>query len=380
MADIKVVLPPHTDRRNDPSDHRDEPGYLERDKPIGRTRPRVTLKHVADLDPKPTKWLVYGLLQADALSMLYGEWKTAKSFVAVDMALCVAAGIPFHGLPTFMESGCVIYLAGEGHSGIAKRAHAWADRNGVELKSLHFHISDRPVAINDGDDLDELLETIDAMIPVWGTPVLVVVDTLARNFGPGDESSTRDMNLFVSGLDRIRARYQCAVLPVHHTGHGNKERARGGSSLPAALDASFKVTKDPSGLVTVEGQWMKDAATPAPMAFRLSVVHLPIEDALGNRETTCVLEPVEYVYVPPVPDALGVNQKKALGILKELHRIEVERLEDEGLPAGHARVSEFTWRKQCTKAGLIKQRVSDAKRGLKSKGLIDFDGKWIWPR
>ena len=50
---------------------------------------------------------------------------------------------------------------------------------------------------------------------------IIVLDTLARNFGDGDENSTGDMNRFVSAVGRMIERFGCAVVVVHHSWHGD---------------------------------------------------------------------------------------------------------------------------------------------------------------
>ena len=69
-----------------------------------------------------------------------------------------------------------------------------------------------------------------------GQPALVIIDTLNRNFGAGDENNTADMTRFIIGLDRLKNDLNTAILVVHHTGLGNKERSSGNSALKAALD------------------------------------------------------------------------------------------------------------------------------------------------
>ena len=51
------------------------------------------------------------------------------------------------------------------------------------------------------------------------------------------ENSTQDMSRFVAACDAVRRRYGCTMLIIHHSGHGDKGRARGAIALKAALDA-----------------------------------------------------------------------------------------------------------------------------------------------
>ena len=58
-------------------------------------------------------------------------------------------------------------------------------------------------------------------------PQMIVIDTLARNFGAGNENSTEDMNRFVASIDRyLREEFGSAIVLVHHTGHDAASRAR----------------------------------------------------------------------------------------------------------------------------------------------------------
>jgi RecA-family ATPase len=98
-----------------------------------------------------------------------------------------------------------------------------------------------------------------------GAPSLIVFDTLARNFGAGDENNTSDMNKFVAAIDALRGAYPgCTAIVVHHTCHGDKSRARGSMVLTAAADAEYRVEKKYAS-VTVRNTKMKDAAPPLPM-------------------------------------------------------------------------------------------------------------------
>lgn len=95
------------------------------------------------------------------------------------------------------------------------------------------------------------------------TPQLVILDTLARCFGPGDENSTQDMTRFVAACDEIRSRWRCAVLLIHHSGLSDKTRSRGSSALRAALDAEYRLERTDASLLLTATK-MKDAEPPAP--------------------------------------------------------------------------------------------------------------------
>jgi RecA-family ATPase len=74
---------------------------------------RFKLLWLAELNdlPEPS-WLIEGILAANAVVVLYGASAIGKTFVALSMALSVAAGHPWCGKPT--KSGSVLYVAAEG--------------------------------------------------------------------------------------------------------------------------------------------------------------------------------------------------------------------------------------------------------------------------
>lgn len=95
------------------------------------------------------------------------------------MSLSVAAGIDFHGRKA--KKGKVIYILGEGKSGIMQRIDAWCGVHGVNNKDLDFYLS--TIAINLRDD--QLIDRVKKEITDINEVSVVVIDTLNRNFGWG---------------------------------------------------------------------------------------------------------------------------------------------------------------------------------------------------
>ena len=192
------------------------------------------------------RYLTKRILSPRALTVLFGQSGHLKSVTAIDLALCNAADKPFHDIKT--RNVGVLYVAGEGHAGIKKRAKAWL------LKHNRDSTCEQPALfiMSEGLDLtgnpERLCATVEHAAQVLGVPVeLVVVDTLAANFGAGDENHARDMN--VAAGCRM-AGPGVAVLIVHHTGHGQIERERGSYALIAAADFRLQATYDePSRLL-----------------------------------------------------------------------------------------------------------------------------------
>lgn len=249
-------------------------------------------------DLKPVQWLIENYLETDALSMVFGPSGGGKSFCVVDMACCVATGTAWHGMP--VKKGAVFYIAGEGHNGLARRFAAWQKARGVKLDdSVPLFKSNRAVMMLDAGAAEALSAEVERLIKETGHyPVLVIIDTLARNFGDGDENKQADAGRFIEHLDEyIRRRWGCNVMTVHHSGH-DMDRARGSSALKGAMDQEIWV-KGTMGLIDLQVTKMKDAEIPAARRFKITQTGLGITDDCDIEITGAYLEvdgnPLDFV-------------------------------------------------------------------------------------
>jgi hypothetical protein len=190
--------------------------------------PELTAEHV------PIDWLVENILERGSLNLLFGEPSAGKSLIALDWAFCTAGGIAWHGWRT--QQVDVVIVAGEGHVGIKRRLKALELKYNQKAPERLF-ISQRPAQLSDPVNAQWVADSIKAKCT---NPGLVIIDTLHRNMD-GDENSSQDIDVFIRPLG-------AAVLTVHHSGHGAKDRSRGSSSIRAAMDGEFLATKTESGI------------------------------------------------------------------------------------------------------------------------------------
>lgn len=248
-------------------------------------KPVFKFVQVADLRYRPPEYIIDGLFETETLGLIFGDPGCGKSFLAVDIALSVASGTSFHGRS--VKQGSVFFIAGEGHNGLARRFAAWSKAVGVSLDDVPLFQSERAAQFLDGASAKAVADAVDTLAHNHGTPALIIIDTLARNFGAGDENNTKDMSELVTSVDDLKARFPgAAVLIVHHTGHGEKQRARGAMALKGALDTEYRVEKDGSTLKLTNTK-MKDAEAPQDMFFSLNEIDL------DGSATSAVLEVTE---------------------------------------------------------------------------------------
>lgn len=237
-------------------------------------------------------WLIRGYLEADTLAVLFGASGSMKSFVAIDLSFCIATGLTWHGAPV-PRPGPVFYIAGEGFRGLAKRIRALMVAHGIQdVTAVPLYLSAVPAQLLIPESVEAVIQSVEALAKQHGPPRFIIIDTLNRCFGPGNENDTEDMTAFVAALDRLRSRFGCAVLVVHHTGLKDTERARGASALKAALDFEYRLDMN-NRQRTLKCTKSKDHDAPPAITFE------PITVATGGRDpeagqeiTSCVLRKV----------------------------------------------------------------------------------------
>lgn len=328
---------------------------------------------------KPIDWQVKGFLEADSLGLIYGPPKSGKSFLAIDWACSIATGTEWNGRK--VKQGAVFYLAGEGHNGLARRFASWQLAKGVTLKDAPLAVSNKAAPLTDRPAAAAVLESIQHLADTTGqAPAVIVVDTLARNFG-GDENATEEMSRFIQHLDEIRANWQCTVLVVHHTGKDKTRGARGNTALTGAIDAGYMIDRDELGNVALEPTEMKDAELPAPLTFNLEGVKLPMVDEDGNDVYGAHLAPMDRDYQPPQRGRAGrgKNQTQALAKLAALTRDHQDRLANDDRDPCEARVTIADWRHACLDNGMKPPRFSEARKGLEDAGLVEVTEPYAHP-
>lgn len=244
--------------------------------PSGRRR----FLGVADLRslPRPEE-VVEHFIRARGLNAIVGPMASFKSFLVLDLSLCIVAGLPWFG-DRAVRPGAVVYAPSEGAEGMADRVDAWVAQN-ASADLAGFHVTD-PVHLLDARDVSELIAGARPL-----APSLVVVDTLARSMIGADENSAKDMGIAIAGLDRIRTELDTAVVAVHHTGW-DTSRERGSTALRAAAD-SLLMVKASGDSITVESVKQRDAEDAPPLYLTRRVVGIPGRAHPDGRPVTSVV-------------------------------------------------------------------------------------------
>jgi hypothetical protein len=204
--------------------------------------------------------LIEGWINKNSLGWIQGKWGNAKTFVAVDVGCCVSTGTDWHGHA--VTQGTVLYLIAEGASGLSQRVDAWEAAYDREATGIIF----LPVPIRMADPYGVDVAAF-RMLLVEIRPALTIIDTQARVTVGAEENSSKDMGLFVDGLESLRTESGSTMLPVHHEPR-NGENLRGSVALEGAADTIMRASKD-GNVVTVKNTKQKDAPEAADLMLGL---------------------------------------------------------------------------------------------------------------
>jgi AAA domain len=376
-----VEAPNVTNKHNEVSWRLLDPDYSEEPRaPRSRLVP-IAWSELSSL-PKRTP-LISGLLDAAAMSVVYGASGCGKTFLTLDLAAHVALGWNWRGRK--LKQGTVLYIAAEGGLGIEERLTAFRLKHDINVADVPLHVIPEPVDLcGSAADSAVLIQRCESLSPV----ALIVIDTLSRAMAGGNENSPDDMGKFVANCDRLRLATGAHVLVIHHAGKDEGRGARGHSLLKAAADTEIEVAKDDiTGIATAKVAKQRDHRTDEIFAFRL----LPFEighDDDGVPITSCVVEPEDAATVrrSTTSRKLSDRQRLALDALAEcMATVGKPAPASLQLPAGILVVPIAAWREELFVRRVLERDAPSpredfrrVRNGLQARAIIGVHGDLVW--
>lgn len=229
-------------------------------------------------------------MNRETLVVVYGPSNSGKSFLVLDYALHLAAGLDWAGYKC-KEKMAVLYICAESGSSFGKRVVAARNKLGlsenVPLHEIPFaYYTARLDLLSNKEHLKKIEQLIDELEKKSGFKCgLVVIDTLSAAFGGGNENG-EDMTKFVNNMSDIKFNKKVTPLIIHHEGKTKSADARGHSSLKCNIDTEIRVTPDQNNKGVFTSTKQKDDAIGGSKQFGLRVIELGYDE---DREliTTC---------------------------------------------------------------------------------------------
>jgi hypothetical protein len=306
--------------------------------------------------PQPT-YLVPGLLYRDSLAVVFGPPGTAKTFLMLDLSLCLATGRAWRG-ETLLPRTRVHYVMAEGQAVNVGRTLAWLTHHGIDPAELEGWFDPWPEAITlTPDGVGNYLEAVQA-----DQPGLIVLDT-KHAMMDGDESRPADLKVLRDALEVIRGGSNASVVLVDHSGLGDVGRARGSNAQKGMVQGEIKmstiagvhtaeITRDKAGQEGASWSFRLQPVPTAPHAVgtAVPVVAVPVSRAAQEKALRDDCWTVPRTELPnEVATMTGSAGEAACDIYRVLHSIKdhdgLTTTQIEGLlkesPRAHSRATVF---------------------------------------
>jgi AAA domain len=342
-----------------------------------------------DVDKTTTKEeIVQGVLGAGEFSLFVAKPGMGKSVLVGDIGCHIAAGMDWHGRK--VKQGLVVFFAAERKRLTERRVAAWRKKYG--FTNIPFVVVSGKLDLTTGlIDAKALSATIKGLEETSRHEcVLIILDTVTRTFGPGDQHQSRDMQKYVQSVDELNRATGAHIAAIHHS-PWNEDRGKGAIDLDGAIDVSFVVNvkgTGPAKVFTLACTGANDGDDGPITSFRLESVELGT-DADGKVTTATVV-----VQIEPVVTNDGANMKgnaaKALDSLRAVIDEDGQNPPPDapGFPDGVVVATRDVWRDRFYKDAWAKapkatedalsKRFRRAATELKEGGSIGECGQWVW--
>ncbi len=196
---------------------------------------------------EPTKWLIEGLIVEGGVAAIVAEPKSAKSWLALELAASVSSGLRAidgrFGVPRARTTA--YFFAEDMAQSVRNRLRAFAAGRGITGEALANNLHVQPRGRHLDVTRDEDLARIVASCRMIGAVEFLVLDPL-RDIQSGEENSSDDMSKVFARIRALEAILGCTVLIVHHARKPDKKSGaddrignviRGSSAIYGSLDA-----------------------------------------------------------------------------------------------------------------------------------------------
>lgn len=232
--------------------------------------------------PPEHRWLIADLWAEEAVGIVGGEPKCGKSFLALDMLVAVAAGVPcLRHFPPARRGPVLLYAAEDALHLVRSRLEGICRAAGVALADLPIHVITAPsLRLDVAEDCQQLQATVAAV-----RPLLLVLDPFVR-LHRIDENASSEVAPLLATLRDLQRRFALAIVVVHHARKGAHairagQALRGSSDFHAWGDSNLYLRRtDDRLLLTIEHR-AAPSQTGVPLALRAAgdALALAIVDA-----------------------------------------------------------------------------------------------------
>ncbi|MBR1238180.1 AAA family ATPase [Bradyrhizobium sp. AUGA SZCCT0182] len=316
--------------------------------------------------PVSKRWLIKGIFARGESSAWIAPPKTMKSALLAQAAICVGAGLDWHGHRS-KEAAGVVYFALERADLVERRM--MAHRQIQQLPDLPIVVCKETIDMTKPDAYRRVAETVKEAEHALGASIgLVIFDTFAKLIAAagGDENSAKDQGAVFANVQRLKNATDAHVALIGHTGKDENRGARGSNAILG--DADVMVMLSSVGEIRTATVTHANDAPEGPLfSFKSEVFEFGTDDD-GDPITVNVVSgetlSLQVATKGREPE-LKPNQKTVFAILHG---------------AGSVGLTLEDWNAQAKEAGIGLKRkadLTDIRNTLQSKKLVrNYGERW----
>ena len=202
----------------------------------------------------PVSYIVEDLIEAGTITMVSGKEKIGKTYVLMNLALCMAAGLPWLGMQTMQDAkGNILWINLDMPRNTTMRRinqisngieESWEIRKPDLFKNFgmmdgqlfrDYGYKNRIQFYSASDAVDCLREYM-----IENNVKVCFIDNLVQIEGSAEENKANDIQAVFSGLKQLRDETDCAFIVIHHTTK-NGDRGRGSSAIFGETDLNLQL-------------------------------------------------------------------------------------------------------------------------------------------
>lgn len=289
-------------------------------------------------DPEQ-RWLVDALWTDEGVGVIGGAPKCCKSWLALEIATAIAAGIPCLGRFGVHAPGpTLVYLAEDALPAVRERIASLCAARNLALDTLDLHVITAPSLRLDAElDFRRLIATVERL-----QPRLLVLDPFVR-LHAADENRAGEVAAILGRLRALQRARHLAILVVHHArkitaGLTPGQALRGSTDFHAWVDCLLYLQRTKHGLQLSVEHRSAPAIDPLYLQLDEAVPHLRIVEpdrsdtpaSLEDRVLHVIDQATEPLRRTELRARLAVNNKRLGDALQRLEKTGLLRRTDVG--------------------------------------------------
>lgn len=268
------------------------------------------IKKASELKADPSeeqRWLISNFLPRSSLCLIAAPPKHAKSLICLEVMTSLCSGTKAMGKFEATGKGTCLYWSVEDQESIIKdRLDRFCAAKKIDIEQLALFVAAEQSLLLDTALGQKQLEDQIAEIQ----PDLCVLDCL-RGLHQSNENSATAMNAIFEFLHKLKNKFKCTILVVHHSGKDAGNKLRGSSVLESWYEAGYFARSHGSQMVMDIKFRAHPSVESIPYAIRSEGERLKIEIVEASAEE-------QEAITESLPETYDINELVRRGELVRL--------------------------------------------------------------